>query len=101
MFPLPHLNTRGSWENSRQLYKPETQSRVCITVENSPTFPECLDEAIETRKKVLYCFYKVQYFSKIIGQVKETNEGKFLIERDFLDTRSFPTSQSKRKSDNT
>ena len=25
------------WENSRQLFKPETKSRVCITVENSPT----------------------------------------------------------------
>ena len=49
----------GSWENSRQLCKPETQLRVCITVENSPNFPECLDEAMETRKKVLYCFYKI------------------------------------------
>ena len=39
--------------------KPKTQSRVCITVENSPNFPECLDEAMETRKKVLYCFYKI------------------------------------------
>ena len=27
---------RGRWENSRQLCKPETQSRVCIIVENSP-----------------------------------------------------------------
>ena len=25
------------WENSRQLFKPETQSRVCITFKNSPS----------------------------------------------------------------
>ena len=31
----------------------------------------------------------IKYFSKIIQQMKETNEGKFLIETDFLDTRSF------------
>ena len=59
MFPYPHLNTRGSWENWRQLCKPETQSRVCITVLNTPNSPECLDEAMETWKKVLYCFYKI------------------------------------------
>ena len=29
------LNMRGSWENSRQLCKPKTQSRVVITLENS------------------------------------------------------------------
>ena len=33
------------WENSRQLCKPETKSRVCITVE----------------KKVFYCFYKITF----------------------------------------
>ena len=80
MFPLAHLNTRGSCENSRQLCKPETQSSVCLTVENY--------EAIETRKKVLYCFYK------IFLNDNSTNEGKccfffyFLIETDFLDAHS-------------
>ena len=58
MFPQSHLNTRGSSENSRQLRKPETQSRVCITVENSPSSPECLDEAMETRKKSSIAFIK-------------------------------------------
>ena len=29
------LHSRG-WENSRQLYKPQTLSLVCITVSNSP-----------------------------------------------------------------
>ena len=50
VFPSPHLSTRGSWENSRQLCKPETQSRVCITVSNSPNSPSYLDEALQTRK---------------------------------------------------
>ena len=48
----------------------QTQSRVCITVKNSPNFPECWDEAMETRKKVLYCFYKM--FLKD----NSSNEGK-------------------------
>ena len=59
---------RGSWENSKQLCKPETQSRVCITVENSPNFLECLDEAVEHGKKSSIAFIK--YFSKIILQMK-------------------------------
>ena len=29
----------GSWRNSRQLCKPSTAPRVCITVENSPNSP--------------------------------------------------------------
>ena len=57
--------------------------------------PECLDEAMETRKKVLYYFYK------IFLKDNSTNEGKcwgflyFLIETDFVDTRSYfpPTNQ--------
>ena len=63
------------------------QTLDCVSglhnVENSPNFPECLGEAMETRKKVLYCFIK--YFSKIIQQMKE-NSGffHFLIETDFL-----------------
>ena len=46
------------WENSRQLCKPETKSKVCITVENSPT-PQVFISAMQTRKKVSYCFYKI------------------------------------------
>ena len=30
VFPSPHLNTRGSWENSRQLCKPETGKKSSI-----------------------------------------------------------------------
>ena len=47
---------------------------------------------METRKEVLYCFYK------IFLKDNSTNEGKFLNESDFLDTRSYfvPTSQNAR-----
>ena len=55
MFPYPHLNTRGSWENSTQLCKSSTASRVCITVSNSPNSPSCLDEAMETWKTSSIC----------------------------------------------
>ena len=48
----------------------QTQSRVCITVENSSNSPGCLDEAMETRKKSSIVFIK--YFSKIIRQIKES-----------------------------
>ena len=47
---------------------------VCITVENSPNCPECLDEAMETWKTSSIAFIK--YFSKIIKQMKE-NAGFF------------------------
>ena len=42
----------------------------------------------------------IKYFSKIIRQMKETNEGKFLIETDVLDTRSYFLPENKRASDN-
>ena len=84
-----HFKLIGSWENSTQICKPETKS--------IPNSPECLDEAMETRKKVLYRFYK------IFLKDNSTNEGKywffhFLIETDFLDTRSYflPANQNAR-----
>ena len=37
VFAWPDINTRGvGMENSRQLCKPSTSSRVCVTVSNSP-----------------------------------------------------------------
>ena len=36
----------GAWENSRQLWKPETQWRVCITFREFSKLPEFLDEAM-------------------------------------------------------
>ena len=40
----------------------------------------------------------IKYFSKINRQIKETNEGKFLINTDFFDTRSYflPANQNAR-----
>ena len=46
------------WENSRQLCKPETQSRVCITFENSPNSPSVKIRLCK-HGKVLYCFFKI------------------------------------------
>ena len=50
-----------SWENSRQLCKPETKSRVCITVENSPNASSVYIRLCKHRKKVFYCFYKITF----------------------------------------
>ena len=47
----------GSWEHSRQLCKPETQSRVCITVGNSSNSPSPVGF--------------IKYFSKIIRQTRK------------------------------
>ena len=47
----------GSWENSRQLWKPLTSSRVCITVSNSPNSPSVYMRLWKHRLNVLYCLY--------------------------------------------
>ena len=47
------------WENSRQLCKPETKSRVCITVESSPNPSSVYMRLCKHRKKVFYCLYKI------------------------------------------
>ena len=49
------------WENSRQLCKSETKSRVCITVENYPTPSSVYIRLCKHRKKVFYCFYKITF----------------------------------------
>ena len=48
-------------ENSRQLCKPESKSKVCITVENSPNAPSIYIRLCKQRKKVFYCFYKINF----------------------------------------
>ena len=55
-----YKHERG-WENSRQLCKPETKSRVCITVENSPNASSVYIRLCKHRKKVFYCFYKITF----------------------------------------
>ena len=47
-----------AWENSWQLCKPETKSRVCITVENSPSPSSINIRLCKYRENVFYCFYK-------------------------------------------
>ena len=53
-----YKHERG-WGNSRQLWKPETKSRVCITVENSPNPSRAYIRLCKHRKKVFYSFYKI------------------------------------------
>ena len=55
-----YKHSRG-WENSRQLCKPETKSRVCITVSNSPNPSRVYIRLCKHRKKVFYCFYKITF----------------------------------------
>ena len=47
-----YKHERG-WENSRQLCKPSTSSRVCITVKNSPNPPKmfCILAELSTQKR--------------------------------------------------
>ena len=44
-----YKHSRG-WKNSRQLCKPSTSSRVCITVSNSPTPLVFIYQVMQTRK---------------------------------------------------
>ena len=48
----------GGWQNSWQLCKPETKSRVCITVENSLNPSSINIRLCKYRENVFYCFYK-------------------------------------------
>ena len=63
------------WENSRQLGKPSTSSRVCITVSNSPNPSSVYIRLCKDRKKVFCCFYKITFPRKnaklfVIGLIK-------------------------------
>ena len=49
------------WENLKKLCKPETKSRVCITVENSPNASCVYTSLCKLRKKVFYFFYKITF----------------------------------------
>ena len=52
-----HLRKRSCW-----LCKPETKSRVCITVSNSPNPSLVYIRLCKHRKKVFYYFYKITSF---------------------------------------
>ena len=60
VFIYSHLNTKGSWEDSRKLCKRKTQLRVCI--------------ALESNKKILAnsssCLFSVTNLSKIQNQAR-------------------------------
>jgi len=62
--------------------------------------PSCLDGATQTRKKSSIAF--IEYFSKIIRQMKQSDVYLLLDRKRFSwYAPIFPTSQSKRGSDNT
>ena len=60
VFIYSHLNTKGSWENSKKLCKRQTQLRVCI--------------ALESNKKIIAdsssCLFSITNLSKIQNQVR-------------------------------
>ena len=78
-----------SWENSRQLCKPETKSRVCITVENSPNALSVYIRLCKHRKKVFYCFYKITFPRK-----KRKTLCMALIKREILTSRKILSTKS-------
>ena len=55
-----YKHSRG-WENSQQLCKPSTSSRVCITVSNSPNASNDYIRLCKHRKKDFYRFYKITF----------------------------------------
>ena len=65
----------------------ETESRVCITVENSPNPASVYIRLFKHREKKNYIAF-LKYFSKLIRQMKGNFVYNFLIQKDFLNTRS-------------
>ena len=72
VFPQLDINTRGVGRiRDSYAWKPETKSRVCITVENSPNASSVHIKLWKhgkrfltqqnTAKKVFYCFYKITF----------------------------------------
>ena len=60
IFPLSRKKQHErSWGISRQLCKPSTSSRDCITVENSSERSSVYIRLYKYREKVFYCFYKL------------------------------------------
>ena len=55
-----------SWENSRQLCKPETKSRVCITVENSPNPSRVYIRLWKHGKRFLLINYKALIIAEAV-----------------------------------
>ena len=62
VFAYPYNKHERGWENSRQLCKPVTKSRVCITASNSPNPQSVYIRLCKHRKKFSFAFIK--YFSQ-------------------------------------
>ena len=83
-----YKHERG-WENSRQWCKPETKSRVRITVENSPNPSRVYIRLCKHRKKVFYCFYSITFPRK-----KRKTLWMALIKREILTSRKILSTKS-------
>ena len=70
---------QDKWHKTNLMCKPETKSRVCITVENSPNSSSVYIRLCKHRKKVLYCFYKI-----IFPRKKRKTLCMALIKREIL-----------------
>ena len=72
-----YKHERG-WENSRQLRKTSTSSRVCITVSNSSSPSSLYIRLCKRSKKVFFWFYKIT-FSKNYNAGKDLRKFILLI----------------------
>ena len=76
-----YKHSRG-WENLRQLCKPSTSSRVCITVKNSPYPSSVYIRLWKPQKKALCCFYKITFPRK-----KKNSLFRLLMKREVFTSR--------------
>ena len=76
-----YKQSRG-WVHSRQLCKPSTSSRICITVTNSPNPLSVYIRLCKHRKNVFCCFYKITFPRK-----KKNSLFRLLIKREILTSR--------------
>ena len=78
VFTYSRLNTRGGWENLRKLFKPHTQSRVCITFKKFSNLPRVFKwDNVNTGKKYLIYYkhlsHKLRCYTRISGPEKSCN----------------------------
>ena len=78
-----------SWENSRELCKPEAKLRVCVTVENSPNASGVYIRLCKHRKKVFNCFYTITFPRK-----KRKTLCMTLIKREIVNRRKILSTKS-------
>ena len=86
VFAQPDINTRGVGRIRDSYANPRRSRGFCITVENSPNPSSVYIRLCKHRKKFSIAFIK--YFPKLIRQLKGILFVDFLIQKEFLNTRS-------------